>query len=227
MKTKQFLLFFSVLLFLLAGCGKNSSDKTSASSEVNNSALLSEDEEETPSPEDLGEYFEDAPVFKFKWNDGVSLLVTSESGTPLVYDDEADYSTLGILPQMYWAEKILLDFVVKEYYKNTYGEIVQDSNLKYAENYINFINSHINLVFAFPVKTENDELNKIFNKIYYDNKDYEFYIGERGYGWQSFYLSKDGTIEYGVNSSGKRYVRSPKLTLRRDEKTGYLIISKV
>lgn len=218
------LLIFSIFL-IFSNCKNEISKSNQSDNTVINDSIevFAEDDGYYEEYEELNHYF-----FKLSSED---LLLTNESGQVISYDDEINYSELPNLIQIYFVHQLLYDYHgIKRYYqdvlnKDLYTKRDSKGNSSYTQEFIDFFNSKVNYVYQLPLKSEDEKLNEIFNRIYYNNKDFQIYEGEKKYGRQEFYLSKDGTFEYGINYWGEKYIKSPRISLYRNE-NGYLSISR-
>ena len=206
MKTKILIALSLITVFTLFSCEKVNYPKEVTTETSDSTETASNDETEYE-----GET-ENVPQYRLELNDNGSILVTDDEGIPLTYDDEVNYSNLP-LRQIFFATE-LGGYNLQKYYENISGKEADMRDRYYGykntKDYIDFVNSKINLVFNLPLKTDDEELNEVFNKLYYDYIDYQFYEGDRGYGWQKFNFHKDG-------GNRDKYVN-----ISRDKETGNL-----
>lgn len=194
----KFLQIFLLILGLnFIGCKK---DKHQSNSDIPlvdtiaTTTLSNGDNEEGVLPEDL-ESNKDVAQYSIQVNNKASFKILDSDGNSLKYDDESNYSELPNLMQTIFAGTLF--YRLQDYYETTTlkkAEIKDSQNyLKgYTQEYIEFFNSKVNLLNDLPLKTEDEKLNEVFNKIYYDFGDSEIYEGDKGYGHQTFLLVKDG-----------------------------------
>ena len=146
------------------------------------------------------------------------IFFSDGEGNEAQYDDDANYLDLPNLRHAMYIPEILYN--LEYYYNSVLGKKSQKDGSKYridyTDEYIDFLNSKINLVYDLPLKTEDKKLDEIFNTVYYDLKPYtEIYVKEQGYGRVTFVLSD----EYATKNEAQ-------VELRRDEKTGNLTLLK-
>ncbi|MDM1298527.1 hypothetical protein HXZ94_08430 [Empedobacter falsenii] len=227
MKSTNFYFFSFLLFFFFFNCktkNNNESDKNN-SIEVDSTKTVSEYGEGIENSEDANPSY---VTLKMEPDGRLSyLVILDNTGYSLKYDDEIDYAELYPIKQFFMADKINLE----KYYKDTFNKkskVVKSDGFDtgYSNEYIDFFNSKINLVYELPLKTEDEKLNEVFNRVYYDYIEYDVYKGDKKYGEETFYLSKDGTVEYRRGYFGGKEISNPNIKLKRDDKTGNITISK-
>ena len=236
MKINKTIIF--IILLFLTSCKKNEIKETRTNTDSSAISLnptdnsISEDlENESVNEEDST----NSSIYKYGFYINTDftktfsrdLCVTDKEGKILKYDDEMDFSQIPNMKEFFYAKRVI-NFL-DSYYNKKYGketmrhEKTNGGQNFYTRDYIEFLNSKINLVNELPLKSDDEMLNEIFNKIYYDYQEYEIFAGEKKYGVFNLYLSKDGQPEYG-KIFGEVVMKNPKISLARDKVNGNLII---
>ena len=232
MRSTIFTFFPSLLFILFFNCksGNNNEPEKNTSTKVDSiktdsTKNMSEYDEGIDDSEDIHPSY---ATLKMEPDGRLShLVVLDNTGYPLKYDDELNYDEFYPIKQFFIADEIYMG----KYYEDTFNKkskvVTSDGfDTGYSKEYIDFFNTKINLVYELPLKTEDEKLNEEFNRVYYDYIEYDVYKGDKKYGEQTFYLSKDGTVEYRIGYFGGKEIANPSIKLKRDDKTGNLIISK-
>ena len=200
-------LFFVILFSCKENTSTNISDKITDST----NKIISDSISKLPEynqEQNLNQILEtqeiEKPDYKFV-AESYHIFVLDENNDTLKFDDEKDYFAFPYLKEAYYARHLTHLF---PYYKR---KIKNEKLNPYSKENLDFLNSKINLVFQVPLNTYDEELNEIFNKLYYDYKDYDVYPMEKGYGFQTFYLGND--------------IREVKMDIRRNYKNGNLEIN--
>lgn len=116
------------------------------------------------------------------------LIIVDENNNPVKYDEDVDYAEYDIVEYAFYAKAVFMS-------ANDH-----DCNGRYYFDSYEKVNQNINYVFHLPVKNEiqNEKIKDFFNKPFYDYKKYLLYNDKKGYGYQSFVMSDDGTKRYGI-----------------------------
>lgn len=116
---------------------------------------------------------------------GSQLIIVDKNENPVKFDDEVDYSEYDIVKYAFYAKRV---------YARANDH---DADGRYYFDNYKLVNQNINNVFNLPVKTEiqNEAVKEMFNKIFFDSKEYEVHNKDKKYGLQSFIVSKDGQID--------------------------------
>lgn len=220
--SKYLKIIFSIFVLLLTiNCKKENTNEKITNNQVvtDSSVVVNESSKDEENYYNVEESQQNNVYFKLVDRRDNSITVTYSDGTPIKFDDEVDYSNFPLLKMFCIANMWNYDlYTFQGFYYDKTGksskDVRPDSPFTFhTEEFKDFVNSKLNLINEVPLKTTEDKIDKIFNRLYYDYKDSEVYPKERGYGYQKFIVRK-----YGSDSEQQ-------FSIKRDEKSGNMTVT--
>lgn len=194
------------LILLFVGCSKKESKIIPEQKPNNNADSIALEKE----------LLKEDTIIKYRFATDIdsNLLLLDDKGIPLIYDDEITYLDFPNFPQMVFASEFHIS--VRHYYENVLKKKIyntEDSNnYTYTQEFVDFFNSKVNFVYELPMKTKDEKLDEVFNKLYYDYKDCDILEDDKGFGYQKYVMIQNDKIK-------------TKLTIRRNKNTKNLQIA--